>query len=58
MPTLHGYHGQYLRVDLTAGGGEFVPIDESALRQFLGGSGLGTYLLLGEGAALADPLSP
>jgi aldehyde:ferredoxin oxidoreductase len=53
-----GYHGQYLRVDLTRGEGEAVPIEVQVLRRFLGGSGLGTYLLLAEGAASVDPLSP
>jgi len=53
-----GYHGRYLRVDVSRGTGEFVPIDESTLRRFLGGSGLALHLLLAEGAAVRDPLSP
>jgi aldehyde:ferredoxin oxidoreductase len=52
-----GYHGGYLRVDLTTGTAERVPLDELTLRQHLGGSGLGTALLLREGAATIDPLS-
>ena len=55
---LFGYHGRYLRVDVTTGEARYVPIGESILRQFLGGSGLGARLLLDEGAAAADPLSP
>jgi aldehyde:ferredoxin oxidoreductase len=55
---LFGYHGRYLRIDASRGTAEFIPIDESVLRQFLGGSGLGVHLLLVEGAAVADPLSP
>lgn len=67
MPNQHpppGYHGQYLRIDLSTGAtgatgaSEFVPIAASDLRKFLGGSGLGTHLLLREGAARCDPLSP
>jgi aldehyde:ferredoxin oxidoreductase len=53
-----GYHGRFLRVDLAAGKGSRVPLDEAVLRQFLGGSGLGVALLRREGTAIADPLSP
>jgi aldehyde:ferredoxin oxidoreductase len=53
-----GYHGRYLQVDLSTGGAEAVPIEERDLRRFLGGSGLGTLLLLRAGAAKVDPLSP
>ena len=56
--SIPGYHGQYLRVDLTTGRTESVPLDETTLRSFLGGSGLGVAILLKEGAATADPLSP
>ncbi len=53
-----GYHGCYLRVDVTSETAERVPIAESVLRQYLGGSGLGTWLLLAENAAARDPLVP
>jgi aldehyde:ferredoxin oxidoreductase len=53
-----GYHGCYLRVDVTTGTGDFVPLDEKVLRQFIGGSGLGVWLMLAEGAAQLDPLAP
>lgn len=53
-----GYHGRYLRIDATNGSAEFVPLDQSVLREYLGGSGLGVRLLLDAGAAEADPLSP
>ena len=52
-----GYHGCYLRIDLAAGSSERVGLEESRLRHFLGGSGLGVDILLGEGAAEAEPLS-
>ena len=55
---LHGYHGCYLRIDLTTGSSERVALDETLLRSYLGGSGLGVALLLKEGAAEVDPLSP
>lgn len=53
-----GYHGVYLRVDLTAGSSERVALEESLLRNYLGGSGLGVAILLREGTAEVDPLSP
>src|SRR5690242_9294341 len=53
-----GYHGRALRIDVTDGTVERVPLSETTLRQFLGGSGLGVRLLLDEGGAAADPLSP
>ena len=56
--TTPGYHGRYLRVDLTTGRAEMIALDESMLRNFLGGSGLGVAILLREGAATAAPLSP
>jgi len=52
-----GYHGRYLRIDVSRGTGEFIPLEEAVLRKFLGGSGLGVHLLLENGAAVADPLS-
>ncbi len=53
-----GYHGCYLQVDVATGRGERVAIDENVLRQFLGGSGLGTRLLLDAGSPAVDPLAP
>ena len=56
LPT-PGYHGRYLRVDLSTGLSEAKSLDETLLRKYLGGSGLGVALLLAEGAASAEPLS-
>src|SRR5271154_6990492 len=53
-----GYHGCCLRIDVTKGSAEHVPLPESVLRQFIGGSGLGVRLLLDEGTAHAEPLEP
>jgi aldehyde:ferredoxin oxidoreductase len=53
-----GYHGCSLRIDVSLGTAERVPLAEAVLRQFIGGSGLGVKLLLDEGAALFDPLAP
>lgn len=56
--TAYGYHGRYLRFDLTTSAAEAVLLSADVLRQFLGGSGLGVYLMLREGAATVEPLSP
>jgi len=58
MPPTPGYHGRYLRVDLSTGQASSISLDAEVLRQYLGGSGLGVALLLQENAATADPLSP
>src|SRR6478672_1464677 len=55
MPS--GYHGSYLRIDVSSGGVEHEPLAESVLRQYIGGSGLGTRILLDEGGAAVDPFS-
>ncbi len=53
-----GYHGSYLRIDVSNGHAERVPLADGLLREYIGGSGLGTRLLLDEGAATVDPLAP
>ena len=55
---LHGYHGRYLKVDLTTGLSAAVKIDEAVLRRFIGGTGLGTWLLLQLCPDRVDALSP
>jgi aldehyde:ferredoxin oxidoreductase len=53
-----GYHGRYLRIDVSRGSVERVPLVETVRRQFIGGSGLGVRLLLDEGCAHLDALDP
>jgi aldehyde:ferredoxin oxidoreductase len=55
---MEGYHGRYLHIDLCRPSGEFLSLPTPLLRSFLGGSGLGTALLLRHGAAECEPLSP
>lgn len=55
---MFGYHGRYLRVDLSTCESQLVPLGEDVLRRFLGGAGLGTYLLHREAPAGVNPLSP
>ena len=42
---MFGYHGRYLRIDVTSGTADRVPLPEDVLRRFIGGVGLGTWLL-------------
>src|SRR6202163_3333741 len=53
-----GYHGRYLRIDVSGGSAQWRPLPETVLRRFIGGVGLGTWLLHHEGPAGADPLAP
>src|SRR5437879_2780373 len=54
---MFGYHGRYLKVDLTGGTSKSISLAEDVLRLFLGGAGLGVHLLIREGAAGVDPLA-
>jgi aldehyde:ferredoxin oxidoreductase len=53
-----GYHGRYLRIDVSMGDSQWRPLPEDVLRRFLGGVGLATWLLHREGPANADPFAP
>ncbi len=53
-----GYHGRYLRIDVTDGSARWVPLPEAVLRRFIGGVGLGTWLLHREAPAGVDPFAP
>ena len=54
----HGHHGKILHVDLTKGLLEIEEPDETFYRHYMGGSALGTYYLLKNTPAGADPLGP
>lgn len=51
-----GYHGSYLRIDVSNGRAELVPVADDVLRSFIGGSGLGVRLLLDANTAHLDAL--
>jgi aldehyde:ferredoxin oxidoreductase len=55
---MFGYHGRYLRIDLSSRAASWLPLPENVIRRFLGGVGLGTYLMHVEAPAQVDPLSP
>jgi aldehyde:ferredoxin oxidoreductase len=54
----YGYNGKILHVDLTAGKTEVEEPDEAFYRTYMGGSAMGTYYLLKNTPAGADPLGP
>jgi aldehyde:ferredoxin oxidoreductase len=55
--VVFGYHGRYLRIDVSSGSATWVPFPEGVLRRFLGGVGLGTYLMHRESRGGLDPLA-
>src|ERR671935_409878 len=58
MSAPGGYFGRALVVDVTTGGAYALPLPEDILRAYLGGVGLGTWLLHRLAPARVDPLSP
>ncbi len=55
---MKGYNGRILYVDLTSWTQRIEPLDEGVARHFLGGNGLGAWLLSRHLPAGADPLGP
>jgi aldehyde:ferredoxin oxidoreductase len=53
-----GYFGQALIVDATDGTSRSLPLPDDVLRAYLGGAGLGTWLLHRVGPPGVDPLGP
>lgn len=56
--AIPGYHGRYLRIDLSTGQSVAVPLEPALLRNYLGGAGLGVAILQRERSAGVDALSP
>jgi len=54
----YGTHGKVLVVDLTTGTSSVESLDESLYKQFLGGYGLGAYLMWKHFPAGTDALAP
>jgi aldehyde:ferredoxin oxidoreductase len=54
----YGYNGKILHVDLTTGALTVEEPPDAFYRQYLGGQGIGTYYILKEMPAGADPLGP
>ncbi|BAF59046.1 aldehyde:ferredoxin oxidoreductase [Pelotomaculum thermopropionicum SI] len=58
LNQMKGFYGRLLRIDLSAGQWEAEEIPAGVLERYLGGKGLGTYLMLKNIPAGADPLGP
>jgi aldehyde:ferredoxin oxidoreductase len=56
--TAGGYFGRALVVDVGAGSAEPLPLNDAVLRAYLGGVGLGTWLLHTLSPPRVDPLDP
>ncbi|MDI7252469.1 MAG: aldehyde ferredoxin oxidoreductase family protein [Actinomycetota bacterium] len=56
--VMRGFCGKYLLVDLGSRKVEERELGEEVFRKYVGGTGLGAYLMLKEHDPLADPLSP
>ena len=54
----YGYNGRALIVDLGSRESRRMPLDEDVLRRFIGGSGLGAYLLYKHCPPGVEPLAP
>lgn len=55
---MFGYHGRYLRLDLTRRRATWVPLPEAVLRGFIGGVGLAAWLMHHESRPGVPPLAP
>jgi aldehyde:ferredoxin oxidoreductase len=55
---MYGYHGQALLVNLTSRDVTWEALPEPVLRRFIGGTGLGAYLLYTYGPAGVEPFDP
>src|ERR671932_839426 len=53
-----GYFGRALIVDVTDGGTETLPLPDDVLRAYIGGAGLGAWLMHELAPPGVDPLSP
>ena len=58
MIPLPGYHGRCLKVDLSSRSHYVIEIPNQVLTKFVGGAGLGTWLLLEHCPDGVDPLAP
>jgi aldehyde:ferredoxin oxidoreductase len=56
--TAGGYFGRALVIDVTAATSSVMPLPDAILRSYLGGAGLGTWLLHRLGPPGGDPLGP
>src|SRR5215467_12150237 len=56
--SMQGFHGRLLAINLTSQTSQWIALDTTVLRAYLGGSGLGTKLLHDYAPAAVDPFAP
>jgi len=54
---MHGFYNKVLHIDLTRRSFEQESVNDEVYQEYLGGKGLGTWLLLNNTKAGIDPLS-
>jgi aldehyde:ferredoxin oxidoreductase len=55
---MYGYQNKIARVNLTTGEVSYEELPDTIIRKFIGGKGLGYYLIFREVPPGTDPLSP
>jgi aldehyde:ferredoxin oxidoreductase len=55
---MNGYHGQFLKVDLSTGQTESMPVSDELLKKFVGGASLAAALIYDSVEPGMDPLGP
>jgi len=55
---MNGYHGRFLKVDLSAGQTQDMPLAENDLKKFIGGASLAAKLIYDHVQSGMDPLAP
>ena len=55
---MKGFFNRFLIIDVTSETTQVVPVDDAILRQYMGGKGLATHLLLTYNPPGVDPLAP
>ncbi|NJE79677.1 aldehyde ferredoxin oxidoreductase N-terminal domain-containing protein, partial [Thermococcus sp. GR4] len=55
---MYGYHNRIARVNLSKGKVTYEKLDDETIRKFIGGKGLGYYIIYREVPPGTDPLSP
>lgn len=55
---MYGFYGRILKIDLTGRQFEILPISGKILSRYIGGKGLGSFLLMEHNPEGIDPLSP
>ena len=55
---MFGYRGKYIRLDLSAGTCDILPLDDSLFQKYIGGAGVAAKFVFDETSPETDPLGP